>query len=233
MVEPLGINGEGGRPDVTVFFFGLKKETQESVAPAYTPVSPSISTTTTVIKGDGNGDGKISMNDALYAFQMAIGRRPVDLNLDMDGNDKVNIFDAIQLLILAVRPGKTNLPENTNISVGSSNKNTSEKTSRPIIPTGDESAKRCQPSEKTYKLGENIDAEILIKILGEKDGNCLVYEKIVKDNTPNNLVGKEMNCKICTCSTNGIVPIGDNIKEYCTGSLADAIDELYKRAKGK
>ena len=42
---------------------------------------------------------------------------------------------------------------------------------------------KCQPMEETVAIGEHI--EILFKVKGEVDGNCEIYEKVVK--------GKEIN----------------------------------------
>lgn len=52
-------------------------------------------------KGDGNGDGLITSEDAYLALQMALGKIPQDLILDMDDDGKVTSNDARILLIMA------------------------------------------------------------------------------------------------------------------------------------
>jgi hypothetical protein len=53
------------------------------------------------MKGEGNGDGKISVEDAYIALQMALGKVPENLILDMDDNGKVTANDARILLVMA------------------------------------------------------------------------------------------------------------------------------------
>ena len=53
------------------------------------------------IRGDGNGDGKITVLDALIALKMFVGSLPEDLTLDMNGDGRVTPEDARQILVLA------------------------------------------------------------------------------------------------------------------------------------
>lgn len=53
------------------------------------------------VKGDGNGDGRITSEDAYLALQMALGKIPEDLILDMDNDGKVTTNDARILLTMA------------------------------------------------------------------------------------------------------------------------------------
>jgi hypothetical protein len=55
------------------------------------------------MKGDGNGDGKISTEDAYIALQMALGKVPEDLVLDMDNDGKVTTNDARIILGMATK----------------------------------------------------------------------------------------------------------------------------------
>jgi hypothetical protein len=50
------------------------------------------------IKGDYNGDGKVTELDALAALKMSVKFLTEDLNLDMDGNGKVTAADARLIL---------------------------------------------------------------------------------------------------------------------------------------
>jgi hypothetical protein len=52
--------------------------------------------------GDYDGDGQLSAVDALSALQMAVGKRPVDLSLDMNGDGQVTSLDARTILKIAV-----------------------------------------------------------------------------------------------------------------------------------
>jgi hypothetical protein len=89
---------------------------------------------------------------------------------------------------------------------------------------------KCRPMEETIVIGVN-DMEIFFKIKGEVDGNCEIYEKVVKDNTGYGFEGKDMTCKIPMGAITGDSPLSDNIKDYCNGPLADAIRELTKEVK--
>jgi hypothetical protein len=62
-------------------------------------------------KGDGNGDGSITSEDAYLALQMALGKIPQDLILDMDNDGKVTANDARILLQMA--QGSGNAVENS------------------------------------------------------------------------------------------------------------------------
>ena len=54
------------------------------------------------IKGDYNGDGKVTELDALAALRMSVGSLPMNINLDMDGDGKVTAKDALAILKMAV-----------------------------------------------------------------------------------------------------------------------------------
>ena len=97
---------------------------------------------------------------------------------------------------------------------------------------------KCQPIEETVAMGdavmgENIDMEVFFKVKGEVEGKCEIYEKIVKDNTGLGLEGKDMTCKIPMGAITANNPLTNNIKDYCNGSLADAIKDLTKEVKEK
>jgi len=89
---------------------------------------------------------------------------------------------------------------------------------------------KCRPMEETIVIGVN-DMEIFFKVKGEIDGNCEIYEKIVKDNTGSGFEGKDMTCLIPISAISGKSPLKDNIKDYCNGPLADAILEWAKEVK--
>ena len=54
------------------------------------------------LKGDYNEDGRITARDAFAALKMSLGELPEDLNLDMDGDGRVTVEDARQLLVAAL-----------------------------------------------------------------------------------------------------------------------------------
>ena len=54
------------------------------------------------LKGDINGDRRLTALDALIALQMAVGKRPVDLVLDVSGDGKVTSLDARRILQVAI-----------------------------------------------------------------------------------------------------------------------------------
>ncbi|MBM3132683.1 MAG: hypothetical protein FJZ95_06590, partial [Chloroflexi bacterium] len=58
--------------------------------------------TDTELKGDYDGDGRLTAKDALAALKMSVGGLEEDLNLDMDGNGQVATEDARRLLIAAM-----------------------------------------------------------------------------------------------------------------------------------
>ena len=53
-------------------------------------------------RGDGDGDGGFTALDALYALQMAVGKIPEDLAMDMNGDGSVTSLDAQKILKIAV-----------------------------------------------------------------------------------------------------------------------------------
>lgn len=54
-------------------------------------------------RADASGDLIISALDALIALQMSVGKRPVELTLDMNGDGKVTSLDARTILEMAVQ----------------------------------------------------------------------------------------------------------------------------------
>jgi len=52
----------------------------------------------TKMKGDYDGDGKVTAKDSLAALKMSVGALPEDLNLDMDGDGKVTAEDGRRIL---------------------------------------------------------------------------------------------------------------------------------------
>ena len=54
------------------------------------------------LKGDINGDGKVSAIDALMALQMAVDKIPDDPAADLNGDGKITSIDAKSILKLAV-----------------------------------------------------------------------------------------------------------------------------------
>lgn len=53
-------------------------------------------------RGDFDGNGQLTAVDALSALQMAVGKRPIDLSLDMNGDGQVTSQDARTILKIAV-----------------------------------------------------------------------------------------------------------------------------------
>jgi hypothetical protein len=53
-------------------------------------------------RGDFDGNGQLTAVDALGALQMAVGKRPVDLSLDMNDDGQVTSLDARTILKIAV-----------------------------------------------------------------------------------------------------------------------------------
>jgi hypothetical protein len=54
------------------------------------------------LRGDCDGDGKLSAVDALCALQMAVGKKTANLSLDINSDGKVTSLDARNILKLAV-----------------------------------------------------------------------------------------------------------------------------------
>jgi hypothetical protein len=54
------------------------------------------------LKGDYDGDGKVSERDALAALKMVVKLLPVDLIVDMDDDGEVTAKDALAILKMAV-----------------------------------------------------------------------------------------------------------------------------------
>ena len=50
------------------------------------------------VRGDCDGDGKLTESDALCALEMSVGLRPVRLSMDMDNSGDVNSRDAVIIL---------------------------------------------------------------------------------------------------------------------------------------
>ena len=53
-------------------------------------------------RGDGDGDGKYTALDALYALQMAVGKITEDPAMDMNGDGSVTSLDASEILKIAI-----------------------------------------------------------------------------------------------------------------------------------
>ncbi|MBM3133107.1 MAG: hypothetical protein FJZ95_08775 [Chloroflexi bacterium] len=54
------------------------------------------------IKGDCDGDGKLSTNDAVCVLQMAVGKRTADMRMDMNADGKISSVDARKILRTAL-----------------------------------------------------------------------------------------------------------------------------------
>jgi hypothetical protein len=54
------------------------------------------------LKGDFDGDGKLTALDALAALQMAVEKRAVEMSMDITGDSKITSADALQILKEAV-----------------------------------------------------------------------------------------------------------------------------------
>ncbi len=54
------------------------------------------------LKGDYDGDGRVTMKDALAALQMSVGDLPQDLNLDMDSDGRVTADDVYRIMAAAL-----------------------------------------------------------------------------------------------------------------------------------
>jgi hypothetical protein len=54
------------------------------------------------LKGDCDGDGKLTVNDALCALQMAVDNKAENLVMDMNGDGKVTSVDARRILRIAL-----------------------------------------------------------------------------------------------------------------------------------
>lgn len=59
-------------------------------------------TTGAKVKGDYDGDGRLTAKDALAALKMSVGALPEDLNLDMDNDGRVSAEDARRILAAAL-----------------------------------------------------------------------------------------------------------------------------------
>ena len=56
------------------------------------------------VAGDGNGDGRITVLDALIALRIVGEQSPLDPVMDVNGDGRVTPEDALQILVMA-RPG--------------------------------------------------------------------------------------------------------------------------------
>ena len=64
-----------------------------------------------VLTGDANGDGKVSIFDAVQIVNYILGNTPetfVVLAADVDGNGKITIFDAVSTVNIILNQGSTN-----------------------------------------------------------------------------------------------------------------------------
>jgi len=57
----------------------------------------------TKLKGDYDGDGKVTVKDSLAALRMSVGELTEDLNLDMNSDGKVTAEDARQIMAAALK----------------------------------------------------------------------------------------------------------------------------------
>ncbi|MDD5095012.1 MAG: cohesin domain-containing protein [Dehalococcoidia bacterium] len=57
------------------------------------------------LRGDCDGDGKLSAVDALCALQMAVGKKAADPVMDVTGDGKVTSLDAREILQMAIQGG--------------------------------------------------------------------------------------------------------------------------------
>ncbi|MBI4289518.1 MAG: carboxypeptidase regulatory-like domain-containing protein, partial [Chloroflexi bacterium] len=60
----------------------------------------------TKVKGDYDGDGRLTAKDALAALKMSVKDLPEDLNLDMDNDGKISAEDARRILAAALGSGQ-------------------------------------------------------------------------------------------------------------------------------
>jgi hypothetical protein len=56
------------------------------------------------VAGDGNGDGRITVLDALIALRIVEEKSPLDSVMDVNEDGQVTAEDALQILVMA-RPG--------------------------------------------------------------------------------------------------------------------------------
>jgi hypothetical protein len=56
------------------------------------------------LRGDYDGDGRLTAKDALAALKIAVGDLPPDLNMDMDGDGRITAEDARRILREALQP---------------------------------------------------------------------------------------------------------------------------------
>jgi hypothetical protein len=109
VVEVLGINGQGGQPDVTIFFFGLKRpltpaKTDIPVIPAPTPVITTPANTQTSMTTASRVDPTTSNGLAtLMALKAANGKIAADPSLDADVDGIITEKDAQQILRWSVQ----------------------------------------------------------------------------------------------------------------------------------
>jgi hypothetical protein len=64
-----------------------------------------------ILTGDANGDGKVSIFDAVQIVNYILGNTPetfVVLAADVDGNGKITIFDAVSTVNIILNQGSTN-----------------------------------------------------------------------------------------------------------------------------
>ena len=65
---------------------------------------------TTCLPGDANGDGKVSITDAVYVVNYILGQSAIDFNVvaaDVNGDGKVSITDAVMIVNIILGQGKT------------------------------------------------------------------------------------------------------------------------------
>jgi len=100
--------GAAGSSSTLAFSEVTASDTAKSVTVTTSNGTVTVASTTSPggdgskVKGDYNGDGKVTELDALAALKMSVGSLPVNLNLDTDGDGKVTAKDALAILKKAV-----------------------------------------------------------------------------------------------------------------------------------
>jgi len=70
----------------------------ENLAPSSHHIPPALHNPDGTLKGDMDGKGRLTAKDAEGALQMSVGKRPVDMNLDVDKDSRVMSADARLIL---------------------------------------------------------------------------------------------------------------------------------------
>lgn len=99
-VEALGINGDGGAPDVTVFFFGLRKTGSPEATMVNLPTPVTSAQPASTIGSETVP--RVTSVDALKTLSMVNGAMAPDMKLDLDEDKKITRDDAVLVLKLAI-----------------------------------------------------------------------------------------------------------------------------------